>query len=149
MSTVLISLAAILLFGMIAVATFTYIDVDTLNASDDALNTQMRLNSAAEVVANYQTSTGSRPRTMSELNSAGLESGGLQNDLKADGASWSMVCVDADTCIPMDLCMVFPDSPHHRQVVERAASRTRGYASGVCGDSDAPFDDNAVITLRI
>lgn len=149
MSTVLISLVAILLFGMIAVATFTYIDVDTLNASDDAVGTQMRLNSAAEVVANYQTATGSRPRTMAELESAGLESGGLRDSLKADGASWQMICVDADTCNPMDLCLVFPDSPHHRQVVERTASRTRGYASGTCGDSDAPFDDNAVITLRI
>ncbi len=149
MSTVLISLVAILLFGMIALATFTYIDVDTLNASDDAVGAQMRLNSAAEAVGNFQSSTGSRPRTIAELKSAGLESDGIRDSLKADGASWQMICVDADTCNPMDLCLVFPDSPHHRQVVERAASRTRGYASGACGDSGAPFDDNAVITLRI
>lgn len=149
MSTVLISLVAILLFGMIAVATFTYIDVDTLNASDDAVETQMRLNSAAEMVANYQTSTGSRPRTVAELKSAGLESDGIRDSLKDDGSSWQIVCVDADTCNPMNLCLSFPDSPHYRQVVERAASRTRGYASGACGDSDAPIDDNVVITLRI
>lgn len=149
MSTVFISLIAILLFGMITVATFTYIDMDTLNASDDAINVQMRLNSAAEVVANYQTSTGSRPMTIAELKNAGLESAGMQDSIADDVSSWSMVCVDGATCNPMDICLVFPDSPHHRQVVERAASRTRGFASGTCGDSNAPFDDNAVITLRI
>lgn len=143
MTTVMISFIAIVLFGMIMVATISYGDALGMMSAPESVEVAGRLQSAAELVSQIQASTGSRPTSADALWSAGLS-----RQIRQDGSDIVVRCSN-DTCSPMALCLTLPGTSSNVLVAKSAASRVKGFVSGECGTEGASVANTAVITLTI
>lgn len=142
MTTVMASFIAIVLFGMIMIATISYGDSLGMMAATDSVALSQRIQSAAEIVAQVQTETGSRPRSAADLVAAGMpaSTAGSMGDL-------DIQCTN-QTCTPMALCLVLPATSDNITAARAAAGRVKGTVSGTCGAAGDPADQ-VVITLNI
>ena len=143
MTTVMISFIAIVLFGMIMVATISYGDALGMMSAPESVEVAGRLQSAAELVSQIQTSTGSRPTSADALWKAGLS-----RPVRQDGSEIVVRCSNA-ACSPMALCLALPGTSANALVAKSAASRVKGYVSGECGSEGTAIGNAAVVTLTI
>lgn len=143
MTTIMASFIAIVLFGLVTMATISYGDVLGMMATPDAMQMADRLQSGAEVVAQVQNAVGSRATSLDEL-----VDGGLTDPLVADGATFQMACAD-ERCSPTSLCLSMDDSADARAMAEMTATKVKGVVSGVCGDPDAAIGDKVVVALDV
>lgn len=143
MTTVMASFMAIVLFGMIMIATISYGDSMGMMSAPDSVVLSQRLQSAAEFASQIQDSTGSRPRSAQEMFEAGFPASTV-----GGGGDLEVVCT-GQSCSPMAICLSLPSTAENRAVVQVAATRVRGVMSGACGDDGAPVGSHAVVTLRI
>ncbi len=143
MTTVMISFIAIVLFGMIMVATINYGDALVMMSAPDSVEVAGRLQSAAEMVSQIQDSTGSRPTS-----AAALWRAGLPRPTRQDGSALDVRCATA-AWAPMALCLALPATADNVLIARSAASRVKGYVSGECGSQGTAVASAAVITLQI
>lgn len=143
MTALVTSIVAIVLFGMIMVATVSYGDSLGMMSTVEATSMAQRMQSAAAMVSQVQQDTGSRPTSFAELKAAGFP-----DEIMESGAIMSIECTD-ERCSPMRICMTMPATSENVMAARSAAARVHGIMSGTCGDGAAAIGGEAVITLSI
>jgi len=143
MTSLVTSIVAIILFGLILVGTMSYGDSLGMMSTVDATNLVQRMQTAAATVAQVQHDTGSRPTSMSELVAAGMPP-----EVMSTGGTMTMECGD-ERCSPLQLCLAIPSTGENVMAARAAAARLHGTVSGVCGDPTSAVGGQAVIGLAI
>lgn len=148
MTTVMASFLAIVLFGMVMLATISYGDALGMRAAPDSVVIGQRLQSAAELVSQIETGTGSRPHTAQELFQAGMPSStiGGAGELQVECTGSSAASVEA--CTPLTLCVALPGTSENVSAARATADRIHGAVSGECG-SAVPPGEHVVVSLTI
>lgn len=155
MTTVMVSFIAVVLFGMVMLATLSYGDSLGIMSTNDSLLFTQRLQSAAEIVSQVETSTGSRPRSGQEIMDAGMPKSTVSglDHFEVDCSA------NTSTCHPMHLCLRLPGSLETRKSAEITADRLKGengspddaFVSGTCDSFDHKTDPvtDTVIVFKI
>lgn len=143
MTTVLSSFIAIILFGMIMISTISYGDTLGMMSAPDSVHIAQRLQSAAEMSSQIQSSTGSRPRSAEELVQAGLPAA-----VMGDSGEIAVSCSD-EACSMQAVCLELQSSSNNVTAAKAAANRIKGVVSGQCGVEAAPIADTVVVTMWI
>jgi hypothetical protein len=143
MTTVIASFIAVVLFGMIMIATISYGDTLGMMSAPDSVALAQRLQTAASLSSQVQATKGSRPRSAAELIAEGMPVSAINGlgDLEVS-------CSD-EACTTQAICMVIPNSSNNLVAAKAAASRVKGEVSGKCGDGDTGIGDSIVVTMWI
>ena len=143
MTALATSIVAIVLFGMMLVATVNYGDALGYMSTTDSALVVDRLQSGVAIVAQIQHDTGSRPTTVAELTAAGVP-----EPFVHDGSEFAMSCSD-ERCSPMSLCLSLPANDENIAVARSAAARIKGVVSGSCGSTGDAVVDRVVVGVSI
>ena len=143
MTTVITSFIAIILFGMVMIATINYSDPVGMMSAPDSVLVAQRLQSAAALSSQIQADKGSRPRSVAELEAEGMPAPVVHNmgDLEIS-------CSD-EACSVQAVCMVMSSSSGNALVAKSVASRVKGIVSGQCGSETSPVVNQVVVTMWI
>jgi len=143
MTTVVASFIAIVLFGMIMIGTISYGDSLGMMSAPDSVAIAQRMQTAAELVSQTQSSTGSRPSSAQELTEAGMP-----QSVTGEAGDMQVKCSD-DSCSPMALCLSLPNTEQNAVAIKAAAGRIKGVVSGSCGEDAAAIGTDVVLTMRL
>lgn len=141
MTTVIASFIAIVLFGMIMIATISYGDTLGMMSAPDSVALAQRLQTAAALSSEIQVSKGSRPRSAQELIAEGMPASMI------NGLGELEVSCSDEACSTQAICMVMQNSTSNLVAARAAASRVKGSVSGQCGNADAAIANALVITM--
>ena len=119
MTSLFVTIVAIVLFGIISLLSLTYIDVDHAKATTQAPVVALSLGNMIETISVYRNANNLAPTSLTELNNF-IESPALPN---IPGARW---IVNAS-----GFCLVLPGTPFNRELLDVTSSKIS--LSGISG----------------